>query len=290
MALRRWVSFCATCGVTLSARQPLSGYEHVLVLSGDVPLLRPETIIKVRDFHLGRQATMTVVTAEQEFVGTLVDHTTRGLNATSYVRMMNHTAAVNIGLCFGLKGRVITTSSACTAGSQGIGYAFETIRFGLQDVMLAGGAEELSPTEVAVFDTLLATSTRNDAPACTPRPFDAERDGFVVDRGQRPAPVRLRDHADGGQVEAVDGVGHAEPEDRERVHQEDRRDDGAADDDRDLEGDQGRYRDVRVLEGVANDHRPLAKAVGRGGALGRVLTARSAADAGQNAERLSRIF
>lgn len=130
-----------------------------------------------------------------EFVGTLVDGSTRGLNATSYVRMMSHTAAVNIGIVFGLQGRVITTSSACTAGSQGIGYAFEAIRHGQQDVMLAGGAEELSPTEVAVFDTLLATSTRNDEPALTPRPFDAARDGLVIGEGAATLVLESLDHA-----------------------------------------------------------------------------------------------
>ena len=57
--------------------------------------------------------------------------------------MMSHTAAVNIGLLFGVKGRIITTSSACTSGSQAIGYGYEAIRHGMQDVMIAGGAEEL---------------------------------------------------------------------------------------------------------------------------------------------------
>ena len=69
--------------------------------------------------------------------------------------MMSHTAPVNIGLFFGLTGRVITTSSACTSGSQGIGYAFEAIREGKADVMVAGGAEELDVTMAAVFDTLV---------------------------------------------------------------------------------------------------------------------------------------
>lgn len=53
-----------------------------------------------------------------------------GLNATSYIQMMPHTTAVNTAVYFGLKGRVIPTSSACTSGSQAIGYAFEAIRHG----------------------------------------------------------------------------------------------------------------------------------------------------------------
>jgi 3-oxoacyl-[acyl-carrier-protein] synthase II len=121
--------------------------------------------------------------AVTEFGMMLLEHNLDKVNATSYLRMMGHTAPVNIGVFFGLKGRVITTSSACTSGSQGIGFAYEQIRNGVQDVMLAGGAEELCATEAAVFDTLYATSTMNDAPNLTPRPFDRDRDGLVVGEG-----------------------------------------------------------------------------------------------------------
>ncbi len=118
-----------------------------------------------------------------EFAKMLTHHTTDGLNANSYIKMMGHTAPVNIGVFFGLKGRIYTTSSACTSGSQGIGYAYEAISFGRQQMMVAGGAEELSPTQAAVFDTLYATSTRNDKPYKTPCPFDLERDGLVIGEG-----------------------------------------------------------------------------------------------------------
>ncbi|MEE8327824.1 MAG: beta-ketoacyl-ACP synthase [Nitrosomonadaceae bacterium] len=107
----------------------------------------------------------------------------RGIDANSYLKMMSHTAAVNIGVFFGLKGRVIPTSSACTSGSHGIGYAYEAIKHGYQDLMVAGGGEELCPTEAAVFEALYATSTQNDTPESTPRPFDKDRDGLVVGEG-----------------------------------------------------------------------------------------------------------
>ncbi|MCL1143508.1 beta-ketoacyl-ACP synthase [Shewanella gaetbuli] len=109
--------------------------------------------------------------------------TMSGLTATSYIRMMAHTTAVNIGVFFGLKGRIHTTSSACTSASQGIGYAYEAIKYGKQTVMLAGGGEELCPTEAVVFDTLFATSTQNETPQLTPRPFDKNRDGLVIGEG-----------------------------------------------------------------------------------------------------------
>ena len=106
-----------------------------------------------------------------------------GLTATSYIKMMAHTTAVNIGVFFGLQGRIHTTSSACTSASQGIGYAYEAIKYGMQTIMLAGGGEELCPTEAVVFDTLFATSTKNDTPEQTPRPFDSQRDGLVIGEG-----------------------------------------------------------------------------------------------------------
>ena len=119
----------------------------------------------------------------------------QGVTSTSYIQMMPHTAAVNIGLFFGLKGRVIPTSSACTSGSQGIGYAYEAIRFGRQTMMLAGGAEELSGPGAAVFDTLFATSSRNDTPDATPRPFDRDRDGLVVGEGAATLVLEEYEHA-----------------------------------------------------------------------------------------------
>jgi 3-oxoacyl-[acyl-carrier-protein] synthase II len=116
--------------------------------------------------------------------GKMIDEkSTKGINATTYIKMMSHTAPVNLGVFLGVTGRIITTSSACTSGSQGIGYAYEAIRGGQQRAMIAGGAEELCVTEAAVFDTLFATSVRNDAPETTPRPFDAERDGLVLGEG-----------------------------------------------------------------------------------------------------------
>lgn len=121
--------------------------------------------------------------AVRDFGEILLNKSLDGMNATSYVRMMSHTAAVNIGVFFSAKGRVVPTSSACTAGSQGIGYAYEAIRHGLQTVMIAGGSEALCPTAAAVFDVLYATSTRNDEPKSTPRPYDRDRDGLVIGEG-----------------------------------------------------------------------------------------------------------
>jgi 3-oxoacyl-[acyl-carrier-protein] synthase II len=130
-----------------------------------------------------------------EFGNMLLNHTVNGLNATSYIRMMAHTSVVNIGLFFGINGRIYTTSSACTSSSQGIGYAFEAIKHGYQTLMVAGGAEELSASEAAVFDTLFATSLRNDTPDKSPRPFDRDRDGLVIGEGAGTLILEEREHA-----------------------------------------------------------------------------------------------
>ena len=133
--------------------------------------------------------------AIQDFGRMMSERSTEDISATTYIRMMPHTTAVNIGVFFGITGRILTTSSACTSGSHGIGYAFETIRAGKQVAMLAGGGEELDATEAAVFDTLFATSTRNDAPETTPRPFDANRDGLVLGEGAGTLVLEELEHA-----------------------------------------------------------------------------------------------
>jgi len=106
------------------------------------------------------------------------------VGAVDYLKSMVHTTAVNITKMFGITGRVIASSTACTTSSQSIGYGYEAIRFGRQDAMLCGGADEYDTTTVAVFDGLLACSTAfNDTPHLTPRPFDEDRDGLVVGEG-----------------------------------------------------------------------------------------------------------
>ena len=122
-------------------------------------------------------------------------HTTQYIGGTTYLQMMPHTTAANTGLFFGIRGRLIPTSSTCTSGSQAIGYACEAIRYGKQQVMLAGGAEELCPSQAAVFDTLRATSQLNDQPHLTPKPFDLNRDGLIIGEGAAALVLESLEHA-----------------------------------------------------------------------------------------------
>lgn len=110
--------------------------------------------------------------------------TYQGIGAVDYLKSMVHTTAVNISKMFGITGRIISSGTACTTASQSIGYGYEAVKYGLQDAMLCGGADEYDTITVAVFDNLLACSTAfNDHPELTPRPFDRARDGLVVAEG-----------------------------------------------------------------------------------------------------------
>lgn len=117
------------------------------------------------------------------------------ITSATYVKMMPQTTAVNISLYLKTTGRIIPTNTACTSGSLSIGYAYETIKAGIQDIMIAGGAEEFSPTQVAVFDTLFATSTKNDTPSLTPSPYDKNRDGLVIGEGAGTLVLEEYEHA-----------------------------------------------------------------------------------------------
>jgi len=125
----------------------------------------------------------------------LINGASPGFNANTYVRMMPHTTAANIAIFFGLTGRVIPTSCACASGSQGIGYAYESIKYGMIDMMLAGGGEELCPSEAYVFDSLYATSLKNDRPEASPSPYDSGRDGLVIGVGAGILVLESLEHA-----------------------------------------------------------------------------------------------
>lgn len=130
-----------------------------------------------------------------DFYAMLIDSNASKISATTYIRMMPQTCAVNLGVYYGLTGRILTTNTACTSGSMSIGLAYEAIKNNQQDIMLAGGAEELSPADAAVFDTLFAASTRNDTPELTPRAYDRHRDGLVIGEGAATLVLEELEHA-----------------------------------------------------------------------------------------------
>jgi len=171
----------------LSVRAAEQALEHAGLLSDP----------SIRDGRMGVACGSSTGSTEEikAFGNMLLNSVADGLNANSYIRMMPHTTAANISIFFGLTGRVIPTSSACTSGSQGIGYAYEAIKFGRLPMMLAGGAEELCATEAMVFDALYATSLQNDAPHTSPRPYDSARDGLVIGEGAGMLVLEELEHA-----------------------------------------------------------------------------------------------
>lgn len=123
--------------------------------------------------------------AVEDFVRKLyVQKELGAIQSATYLKFMSHTCAANLAQYFAIRGRVLTTCSACVSGSQAIGFAYENVKYGLQEVMIAGGAEEMDVVHAAIFDLMFATSVKyNDRPALAPRPFDADRDGLVVGEG-----------------------------------------------------------------------------------------------------------
>jgi len=142
-------------------------------------------VLESGDVGLAYGSTHGSSSALEQFCRTIFQNNSlRGLPSSAYLKFMSHTTAANLALFYGLQGRVVTTCSACVSASQGIGYGYEAVKYGMQEVMICGGAEELHFVHAGVFDIMYATSTRyNDRPDLSPRPFDRERDGLVVGEG-----------------------------------------------------------------------------------------------------------
>ena len=130
-----------------------------------------------------------------DFYSMLSTKEVTSVTSGTYIKLMPQTTACNLSVHFKTHGRLVPTGTACTSGSLAIGNAAELIRWGVKDVMIAGGAEEFSATQVAVFDTLYATSVRNDEPQATPAPYDADRDGLVIGDGAATLILEEYEHA-----------------------------------------------------------------------------------------------
>lgn len=108
---------------------------------------------------------------------------------------MNSTVNMNLSTIFHLKGVNFTISSACASGSHSIGIAYMLIKQGLQDMVLAGGAQETNYFSMATFDALNAFSIRMDEPEKASRPFDKDRDGLIPSGGAAALVLEDYDHA-----------------------------------------------------------------------------------------------
>ncbi len=120
----------------------------------------------------------------------------RGQNSMAFLKMMSHTVAANLAQMFEIRGRNIPTCSACTSSSQGIGAGYESVKYGMSDVMICGGAEEHHYLSAGVFDVMAAASTKHtNEPHLSAKPFDEARDGLVVSEGSGAIVLEELEHA-----------------------------------------------------------------------------------------------
>ena len=106
------------------------------------------------------------------------------VSAFTIPKLMLNAASGNISIAYGAKGSSIAVASACASATHAMGEAIKHIRSGLADVVFTGGSEAaLTPLSLAAFASMKALSTRNDDPASASRPFDRDRDGFVLAEG-----------------------------------------------------------------------------------------------------------
>lgn len=128
----------------------------------------------------------------------LVREQMRGVNPYAMPGFLPNMAAGWVSMRAGARGPIACATTACAAGAQAIGDAARIIERGDADVMIAGGAEALvTPLVIACFGALRALSTRNDAPTEASRPFDRDRDGFVLSEGAGMIVLEELEHARG---------------------------------------------------------------------------------------------
>jgi 3-oxoacyl-[acyl-carrier-protein] synthase II len=121
---------------------------------------------------------------EQFFRELFEQYSVEHIRTTFFFKVMNHSCAANLAQVLGIRGRILSPSSACATGCQAIGYGAEIIALGKQEIMLCGGADEFHPLTVATFDLMNAAAVDHGSqPSATPRPFDTGRNGVVCGEG-----------------------------------------------------------------------------------------------------------
>lgn len=120
----------------------------------------------------------------------------RRISPFTVPRLMVNACAGNVSIRLNLRGANTATATACATGAHSIGHAFHFIQRGDADVMFAGGSEAaVSPLCIGSFATMKALSTRNDDPKAASRPFDRDRDGFVLSEGAAVIVLEELEHA-----------------------------------------------------------------------------------------------
>lgn len=120
----------------------------------------------------------------EEQVGRLLFKGPDRVSALTIPKLMLNAAGGNLSIRYGIRGPNYTVATACASATNAIGDAFKTIQYGDADIMVTGGTEAaITPMGISGFQNMRALSTRNDDPAGASRPFDSDRDGFVLSEG-----------------------------------------------------------------------------------------------------------
>jgi 3-oxoacyl-[acyl-carrier-protein] synthase II len=165
-----------------------------------------------------------------EGVDTYREKGLRRVNPFVPISMLINMPSHHVSYWSGAKGPISTVVAACATGTQAIGEAAEYVRRGAADLMICGGVDAMIHFTLLVgFCSMRALSTRNDEPACASRPFDADRDGFVLSEGAGVFVVEGLDHAlDRGARVRAEVLGHASSSDAFHVAQPDPEGEGAS--------------------------------------------------------------
>ena len=153
----------------------------------------------IQDLRTGLSfgSTMGANEALMEWISTVYTNKSfKNQNSMIFLKSMSHTISANLAALFTIKGRNIPTCSACTSSSQAIGAGYESVKYGMSDIMFVGGAEGLHYLSEGVFEVITATSTGyNDNPTLTPKPFDRDRDGLIIGEGAGTLVLEEYEHA-----------------------------------------------------------------------------------------------
>jgi 3-oxoacyl-[acyl-carrier-protein] synthase II len=127
----------------------------------------------------------------------LTEHGSRKVSPLAIPMLMPNSPAANVGLELQARAGVHTPVSACSSGSEAIAYGLDMIRSGRADIVVAGGTEAvIHPLPIAAFANMMALSKRDDDPTAVSRPFDKDRDGFVLGEGGALFVLESAEHAE----------------------------------------------------------------------------------------------
>jgi len=225
----------STWKALLAGESGVSTLDYDWVQTYDLPVtfagqakVRPETVLERQEFkRLDPSAQLALISAREAWADAgspdvaperiLVDYATgigglwtlldgwdtlrekgpRRVLPMTIPMLMPNAAAAAVSMGLGARGGARTVVSACASGTESIANAYEHLQLGLADIVVAGGTEAvIHPMPIASFAAMQALSRRNDEPARASRPYDVDRDGFVLGEGAATLVLETKEHAE----------------------------------------------------------------------------------------------